>query len=127
MFKILLQYDIYFVKRIIFDDWQMHCRNSLGILNPSLYILPDTVFKHKTTRLNADHSDFNKIVLFRRKSKSVEDFHKISTISFESDNLRNSKNKTDTKTKKIGEDSNMKSTVKVQERSKSAFISKIYI
>jgi hypothetical protein len=58
--------------RSLLEDWLLHCRTSLGIMSPDMYILPDFPQKHKTTRLNEHHSDFNKIVFHRRKSKSVE-------------------------------------------------------
>jgi hypothetical protein len=58
--------------RSLLEDWLSHIRNSLGIMQPNMYILPDLPQKHKTSRLNEHHSDYYKIVFHRRKSKSVE-------------------------------------------------------
>lgn len=67
--------------RSLLEDWLLHCRTSLGIMQPDMYILPDFPPKQKTTRLNEHHSDFNKIVFHRRKSKSVENLM-TNTTSF---------------------------------------------
>jgi hypothetical protein len=58
--------------RSLLEEWLQYCRNSLSILEPDMYILPDLPTKHKVTRLNENHSDFNKIVLFKTKSRSAE-------------------------------------------------------
>ena len=58
--------------RSLLEEWLQHCRNALSILEPEMYILPDLPLKHKITRLNENHSDFNKIVLHKTKSRSAE-------------------------------------------------------
>ena len=55
--------------RALIDDWLLHCRNALGVLEPNMYILPDFPKSHN---LNEYHAYFNKITIFRRKSKSAE-------------------------------------------------------
>lgn len=67
--------------RTILEEWLTHCRSSLGVLSPNLYIFPDFPIKHKTTRLNEDHKDFNKIVLYKRKSRSVLDMTTSTPLS----------------------------------------------
>ncbi len=56
--------------RNVLEDWQLHCRNSLKILSPELYIFSQPI-DTKCDRLNKNHRDFNKIILHSRKSKSV--------------------------------------------------------
>lgn len=58
--------------RSILEEWLSFCRNSLSILEPDLYILPDFPSKHRVTRFNENHSDYEKIVFYRRKSKSAD-------------------------------------------------------
>ncbi len=55
------------------EDWQTHCRTSLNILSPDLYLFPES-YEHKVNRLNESHKEFNKIVLQKQKSKSVIGF-----------------------------------------------------
>ena len=73
--------------RSILEDWLFYCRNSLGVLNPNMYIFPDFPIKHKTTRLIEDHKDFNKIVLHKRKAKSVMDMATSTPLSMNTANL----------------------------------------
>ena len=58
--------------RSLLEEWLQYCRNSLSILEPDMYILPDLPAKHKITRLNENHSDYDKIVLHKCKSRSAE-------------------------------------------------------
>jgi hypothetical protein len=67
--------------RSVLEDWLVYCRSSLGVLNPNMYIFPDFPVKHKSTRLTEDHKDFNKIVLHKRKSKSVMDMATSTPLS----------------------------------------------
>jgi hypothetical protein len=54
------------------EEWLTYCRNSLGIMEPEMYIMPDLPIRPKDTRFNENHSDFDKIAFYRRKSKSAE-------------------------------------------------------
>ena len=104
--------------RSILEDWLNACRSSLGVSQPNFFILTDLHYKHKATRLNKNHSDFQKIVLHRRKSKSAEQLSlKNNSKSFEQ-NLKKY-----TSTLKNKSNSSLDS-LKVQPRSKSAFYRK---
>jgi hypothetical protein len=54
------------------EEWLSYCRNSLGILEPEMYIMPDLPIRPKGTRFDMNHSDFDKIAFYRRKSRSAE-------------------------------------------------------
>jgi hypothetical protein len=98
--------------RNILEDWLNYCRNSLSILEPEMYIMPDLPTKDRT-RFNEDHDDFQKIAFYRRKSKSAE-------------NLTTNFNLFEIRSKKFNANSNsqmFKSKSKLF-RSKSAFLSK---
>ncbi len=98
--------------RSILEDWLLFCRNSLGIMEPEMYILPDLPNKHKISRLNENHSDFDKIVLHRHKSKSAENLIMLSeSVLFET-NVKKLTNSILKKSKAFAE----------QKRSKSAII-----
>jgi hypothetical protein len=62
--------------RGILEDWLAYCRTSLNIMQPDMYLLPElppmTGRHNKASRLNKNHVDYEKIVLYRRKSKSAE-------------------------------------------------------
>ncbi len=65
--------DLYTVQkriRVLLEDWQHHCRLSLNILSPDQYIFPEDLNGNES-RLNANHRDFHKIILHKRKSNSV--------------------------------------------------------
>lgn len=67
--------------RNLLEDWLSHCRSSLSILEPDMYLLPELAMnKHKYNRLNRNHADFDKIVLYRRKSKSAENLSANASI-----------------------------------------------
>lgn len=55
------------------EEWQGHCRRSLNILSPELYIFPGSC-NEKASRLNDEHRDFDKIILHRQKSNSMVGF-----------------------------------------------------
>ena len=104
--------------RSLLEEWLQYCRNSLSILEPDMYILPDLPAKHKIARLNENHSDFDKIVLHKCKSKSAENLtDKNEFSSFES-NLKKFTDHLSRRTNKGGSSSN-------EPRSRSAFIGKI--
>ena len=103
--------------RSILEDWLVFCRNSLGIMEPEMYILPDLPNKHKISRLNENHSDFDKIVLHRHKSKSAENLITPSeTVLFET-NIKKLTNSLLKKSRVFAE----------QKRSKSAVIGSLEI
>lgn len=59
--------------RKILDEWLAYCRSSLGILDPEMYLMPDMPpIKSKDTRFLESHSDFDKVKMCRRKSRSAE-------------------------------------------------------
>lgn len=101
--------------RSLLEEWLQYCRNSLSILEPDMYILPDLPAKHKISRLNENHSDFDKIVLHKCKSKSAENLTEFS--SFES-NLKKLTDHFSRKINKSGPSSN-------EARSRSAYVGKI--
>jgi len=104
--------------RSIMEDWLNACRSSLCVPQPNFFILADLHYKHKATRLNKNHSDFQKIVLHRRKSKSAEQLNlKNNSKSFEQ-NLKKY-----TSTLKNKSNSSFDS-LKVQQRCNSAFYRK---
>lgn len=57
--------------RNIFEDWKTHCRSSLKILSPELYIFPGSLNIDKENHLNNNHRDFHKIIIHKKKSSSV--------------------------------------------------------
>ena len=53
--------------RSIIDEWLAYCRNALGVLNPDNYLFPET-----PSYLDEKNACYNKILIFRRKSKSAD-------------------------------------------------------
>ena len=101
--------------RKILDDWLNYCRNSLGILDPEMYILPDLPIKKKETRFDENHVDFEKVAFYRRKSRSAENL----TVKYD---LFRSMNKFSTNNKSNSKLSG-KQRPKMLLRSNSEFIS----
>ncbi len=110
--------------RSLLEDWLLHCRTSLSIMQPDMYILPDFPQKHQTNRLNEHHSDFNKIVFHRRKSKSVENLITNTTSFLEA--LSTFRPNANNKKSMYSSNNNLQKSWNFEEtkRSQSAYLSK---
>lgn len=108
--------------RSLLEDWLGYSRTCLSIMEPNLYILPDLPVGNRPDRLNENHSDYNKIIFHRRKSRSVENFSSNSRFNFDSELLDRSKAYKKSSMLNRSVDSN--SIIDDEKRSKSALISK---
>lgn len=108
--------------RSILEEWLVYSRSCLSILEPNLYILPDFPVSNRVNRLNENHSDFNKIIFHRRKSKSVENFSSASRFNFDLELL--GRNKPSKKSSMLYKSVEFNPMADEEKRSKSALISK---
>lgn len=84
--------------RVILEDWLVYCRSCLGILQPEKYLIHDFTLRNKLNRYNENHSDYNKIVFYRRKSKSAAEInrnHRLLNSLVLAANNNNNKNSAD--------------------------------
>jgi hypothetical protein len=131
--------------RSILKDWLNYCRTSLKIMEPDMYILPELNNQppnqqrqqqqqqqhQQFSRFNKNHSNYEKIVLHRRKSKSAD----ISTrdsrrrvLVFNNNDPNNTKNKSTTSNNKVADQIvTVKLDLDQQRRSKSALIGNFLI
>ncbi|RNA29347.1 hypothetical protein BpHYR1_032044 [Brachionus plicatilis] len=108
--------------RSLLEDWLAYSRSCLSILEPNLYILPDFPVRHRINRLNENHSDFNKIIFHRRKSRSVENFS--STNRFNFDYELQGRSKAHKKGSMLNKSIDFSPLIDEEKRSKSALISR---
>ena len=108
--------------RSILEDWLSYSRTCLSILEPNLYILPDFPVGNRVNRLNENHSDYNKIIFHRRKSRSVENLSSTSRFNFDNELLDRSK--AWKKSSMLNRSIDFNSIIEEEKRSKSALISK---
>lgn len=102
--------------RNVLEEWQLHCRKSLKILSPDLYIFSQPINTDTCNRLNRNHRDFNKIILHKRKSQSVlgcSDSNSIQGLDNQA-------------TERSHETADDKRSVEIYSRSKSAMLGEFF-